>query len=288
MDVVWGILGAVMALILVTFWYGSTARRREVEVFAFLERIGLPMTDQVYGRVNRRLWNRYKGALIGSLVAVVVFAVLYAITRGGWPIGVAGTATTGVLGAATVLGGAVSALRQFTAPQPGAPRFARVQAPTLTDYVHPGWICAATILAVVSAGMSAALLLGVKPAALQVGLPLGAVSALAVLAVAGIAAAAALSSQFLAVPQPASSELDLQWDDALRAYALRDLWIASIALSTAAFVAALSWLLDFSSPYSYLGLLVGLSPLVLLNLPVSRRPLSRLWQPSRASDPSRC
>ena len=238
--------------------------------------------------MNRRLWNRYKGTLIGSLVAVLVFALLYAITQGAWPIGVSGTATTGVFGAAMALGEAVSALRQFIAPQPDAARFARVQAPTLTDYVHPGWMIAATILAVVGAGMSTALLLGVKPAALPVGLPLGAVCLLAVLAVAGVTVAAALSSKFLAVPQPASSELELQWDDALRAYALRDLWIASIALSTAAFVAALSWLLDFSSPYSYLGLIVGLSPLVLLNLPVSRRPLSRLWQHSRASDPSRC
>ena len=39
MGFVLGFIGAMTALLLVTFWYGSTKRRREVEVFAFIERI---------------------------------------------------------------------------------------------------------------------------------------------------------------------------------------------------------------------------------------------------------
>ncbi|POH69465.1 hypothetical protein C3B60_03100 [Cryobacterium zongtaii] len=288
MGFVLGFIGAMTALLLVTFWYGSTRRRREVEVFAFIERIGLPMTDHVYSRVDRRLRARSKGATAGGLISLFAFAVLFGITLDYWPIGVAGASTTGILTAALALGGAVSALGQFTAPQPGAPRFARAQSPSLGDYVHPGWVLGAAVLAVVSAALSIALFIGLRPTTLQGGLPLGAVLALAVLALTGIVAVAALSSMLLAVPQPASSELELQWDDALRAYALRDLWIASIALSTAAFVAGFSWLFDYSSPFVFVGLVVGLSPLWLVNLPVSRRPIGRLWEPSATTDPSRC
>lgn len=288
MGFVFGLLGALLIFLLLTFWYGSTKRRREFAVFAFVERVGLAVTNPVLDRVDRRLWGRTTGSAVGSLVALLAFAVLFATTQGSMPLGVAGSATTGVLAAAMSLGGAVSALRQFTAPLPGAPRYARAHAPTLTDYVHPWWMLAALTMVVVSGGMSAALLVGVRPAVAQVGMPLEAVFALAVLAAAGLAAAAALSSKLLSVPQPASSELELQWDDALRAYALRDLWIASIALGTAAFVAAFSWLFDFTSPYVYLGGIVGLAPILLLSFPVSRRPLSRLWQPDAANDPSRC
>lgn len=287
MGFVLGFIGAMAALLLVTFWYGSTKRRREVEVFAFIERIGLPVTDPVYGRVDRRLRARSTGSTIGALIALCAFAVLVAFTQEYWPIGVAGASTTGILAAALSLGGAVSALGQFTSPQPGAPRLARAHSPSLADYVHPGWVFGAAGLAVVSAALSVTLFVGLTPAAREGGLPLGAVLALGVLAVAGIAAATALSSMLLAVPQPSSSELELQWDDALRAYALRDLWIASIALSAAAFVAGLSWLFDYGSPYAFVGVIVGLSPLWLLSLPVSRRSQWRLWQPASASESSR-
>lgn len=288
MGFVLGLIGTMGILLLVTFWYGDTRRRREVEVFAFIERVGLPMTDHVYKRVDRRLRTRSKGATVGGLISLFVFAILFGIRLDLWPIGVAGASTTGVFAAALALGGAVSALGQFTVPRPGAPRFARAQSPSLADYVHPGWVIGAVVLAAVSAAISIALVFGLGPTTGHGGLPLGAVLCLAILALAGIVAVAALSSMLLAVPQPASSELELQWDDALRAYALRDLWIAAIALGTAAFVAGFSWLFDYSSPFVLVGLVVGLAPLWLVNLRVSRRPIGRLWQPSTTTGPSRC
>jgi len=288
MGFVFGFIGAMALLLVLSSWYGSTRRRREIEVFAFIERIGLPVTDHVYTRVNRRLRSRARGWTASGLISLVLYAVMVAFMQDFWPIGVAGGSTTGVFVAALALGGAVSAFGQFAAPQPGAPRFARAHSPSLADYVHPGWVFGAAVLAVVSAALGILLFVGLWPTTLHGGLPLGAVLSLAILAIAGLATVSVLSTMLLAVPQPVASELELEWDDALRAYALRDVWIASIALSTAAFVAGFSWLVDYSSPFIVVGLVVGVSPLWLVSLPVSRRPIGRLWEPTPATSPSQC
>lgn len=288
MGFIWTLIGLAGALVIAGLVFRSTPGRREYLVFAFVARIGLPLTEYVHQRIDRRIWDRLRGSAVGALVALTIYALVLGLWPEFWPVGLAGATINGLLAAFVGVGGAVPAMRQFIALAPATPRIARAHAPTLPDYVHPGWVVAAFGLTVVDAGISTALLLGLIPGTTRGGLPLPAVAALAVLAAAGVVAAAGLTAFFLSVPQPASSELELQWDDALRAYALRDLWIAAIALSTAACVAGLSSLVDETSPLTYAGLVIGLSPLFLMQVRPSRRFRSRLWQPSAALRPSRC
>ena len=105
----------------------------------------------------------------------------------------------------------------------------------------------------------------------------GGVAVLAVLSVAGVACAAFLTRRLLEIPQSASDEVELEWDDALRAHALRDVWIASIGLSAATVVSACSWMFNDASPGLYVGILIGIAPLFFLEFRPSSRPSRRLW-----------
>jgi len=279
MTFAWALLAISAAMLLLGLVYRSARRRREYLVLAFTERIGYPVSTSVIGLVDRRIRDRLFGFTLGGLAALLGFGMVIWI----WPefslTGLAGFAVSGILMAAPATGGAVFALRQFSlSPESGTSRVARLDAPTLPDYVNPGWFWAAAGATVFGVALTAGLLTGaLPPTPGNAGPPLAGVAALAAFSIIGLVGATLLSRRLLAIPQPASTELELQWDDALRAFALRDIWIASIGLSTATFVAACSWVLDTSSPSFYAAALIGSAPLIFLSLPASKRSCHRLW-----------
>lgn len=279
MAFVWGILAIGGAAFLLQLVFRPRRRRREHLVLAFTDRFDLPVTSAVVDVIDRRIRNQIIGQAVGGLAAVLGFAVVVLVAPGLVPVGIAGFATTGILVAGMAAGGAVLAARQFPAPGgPDATRVARLDAPTLGDYVDPAWVWAAVIGAGTAAALSAGLLTGAIPGdAGAAGIPLAGVAVLAALAVAGVACAAIMTRRLLAIPQPATDEVELEWDDALRAHALRDVWIASIGLSAATVVSACSWMFNAASPGLYVGILIGMAPLLFLEFRASSRSSMRLW-----------
>lgn len=279
MAFVWGILAVAGVGLVLGLVYRSARRRREYLVLAFTDRIGFPVTPVVIDRVDRRIRDRFVGFTAGGLAALTGFAAVLLVDPQFIPTGLAGFATGGILMAAMATGGAISALRQFPLSRgDDASRVARLDAPTLSDYVNPGWFWAAAGATAFGVALTAGLLTGALPSIPgNAGLPLAGVSALATLSTVGLVGATLLSRRLLTVPQPVSTELELQWDDALRAYALRDIWIASIGLATSTVVAACSWVLDAGSPSFYAAALIGATPMILFSLPASRRSGQRLW-----------
>lgn len=280
MAFVWGVLAITAILIVVGMIYRSTRRRREYLVLALTARIDLPVTPSVIERVDLRLRDRLVGFSLGALLALLGFGAVFWLAPEFIPTGLAGFATAGIFLAVAATGSAASALRQF--PRSGGAdtaRVARLDSPILADYVNPGWLWAAAGGTALGVALAVGLLTGAVPTHPgNAGISLSGVAVLAVLSTGGVIGAILLSRALLAVPQPASTELDLHWDDVLRASALRDIWIASIGLAAATVIAACSWTLDQGSPSFYAIAFLGSAPMILFSLPASRRPSQRLWQ----------
>ncbi|MFT2817819.1 hypothetical protein [Leifsonia sp. A12D58] len=264
--------------------YRSSKSRREYLVYAVVNRIRLPVTEDIVMNIDRRVWNRFAGFGLGWIASLLFLIPFFVKNPALVPSGVAGYAVGSIAIAVGTASAALVAVRQFAEPGPDASRVARARSHSLFDYVHPGWVWAAVTAAGVATAAGATLLLGSRRPDADIGLPLPAVVSLAAIALIGVPVVALLCRALLAVPQPASSELELQWDDALRASALRDLWIASIALSTAALVTAASWLVGPAPIEVYAVCVIGYLPIVLTALPASRRTNRRLWPlPERAT-----
>ena len=278
MEILVGVIVFMVGVDIFALVYRSARSRRESVVLGFTMRIGLPLNDEILDAVDRRVWHGLIGLSIGGLVALAG-VVLLLIWPQFIPTGGAGFAVGSVLWAAMAIGGAVSALEQFASPAPGYQRFARARTPGLTDYVHPGWVWGAAATTAIAAVLTAAVLLGVRGGAVDVGLPLPGLVALTILALVGAIGVALLGRRLLAVSQPVSAELELQWDDALRGYALRQFWIASIALSSAAIAVAYNWMVEATSIASYFGVVITLIPMLLFTLRPSKRSQRRLWSP---------
>jgi hypothetical protein len=282
MAFVWGIIAFGGAAFLLQLVVGPRRRRREYLVLAFTERFELPVTATVVDVIDRRIRNRSIGQALGGLVAVLGFAAVVLVAPGLVPVGIAGFATTGILVAGMAAGGAVLAAREFPAPAGhDATRVARLDTPTLGDYIHPAWVWVAGIGAGAAVALSLGLLTGAIPGdSGAAGMSLAGVAVLAVLSVAGVACAAFMTWRLLGIPQLAADEVELEWDDALRAHALRDVWIASIGISAATVVSASSWMFNAASAGLYVGILIGIAPLLFLEFRPSSRPSRRLWRHS--------
>jgi len=276
----WTLLPVAGAAFLLGILRGPGRRERERLLAAFTEGIDLPATAEVVALVDRRIRDRSVGQSAGGLAAVLAFALVLLLSPESVPLGVTGLSTMGIIVAAMAAGGGISALRQFPAPRgPDASRVARLDAPTLDDYVHPAWIWASAIGTVAAVCLAVWLFAGAVPnGPLDGGPSVAGIAALAALSLGGVVCAGILSRRLLGIPQPASDERELQWDDGLRAYALRDIWIASIALSSATIVAGSSVTFSATSPGLYFGILIGVAPVVLSTLRASRRPGRRLWR----------
>lgn len=256
---------AVLAIRLVPgvrrFWLHRHARR-----------IGLPMSDDLRARIERIFAARSLWMDLGAVGGTTAVAAWAAITRPApmewslWMLVVIGAAFAGA-----AVGAGLSAVRQATRrPNPGEVRVARPTAVALGDYLtalelQGGRAVAFLPTVTLVAAWAFASLFGlVSPEGLvTVGPVLVALLSLLVGAGSEITA-----RQLIARPQAAGSDLELAWNDALRAQVLRDLYTAPI---TVGIYATLGILIGFG------GGLVDLLILAVLLLAI----ISALQQPHR-------
>ena len=201
--------------------------RRDLEQHA--RATGLPLTAAVAEPVATRIRSRQRGMLVGGLTGLVLGAVLGIVTGGADTWGGAVLLMLSVLGVA--FGGAWAIARHRPGPTPTRPVVARSRTTRLGDYLTPGerfglWI--APVALIIGAASGSLLLLWLPPEISEGRIILGlAGSGLFLL---GWGGAVLSLVRVLAAPTRSGSDLELAWDDAERAGALRD--VSNLAVAT--------------------------------------------------------
>ena len=198
--------------------------------------VDLPVPRDAGPTIASHLTARRVGCDVGGAAAVAVTA-LWGVTLGGgatisswWPIVLLSSLFVGA-----AIGGAIGAFRAATRPIAGdAVRVARSTVARLEDYVAPLERWAARLVAVSPVVVLIAVLAAPNGAVVAGPVSAAAASVL-VLAVAEVGARAVLRGR-----QPAGSDLELAWQDAIRAQALRSILGVPVAVGVYACAAALS------------------------------------------------
>lgn len=287
MLVLWSVLTAV--LLLVTAYTAVVSRRpawrrSHADVVALRatlpadpELVPAPLLERVGARVARRLLAERVGALCGAVVVLALLLAGSAETRRGVTVeGSADGAFSVVVSSLTLvallalIGGRVLAValvagREALAPPASSgPRLARSSSPRREDYVPrlETVVVRALVLApVVVLVVDAAVRLASGRQLADLG-PLAVLVALSVLV---WAAVEALVQRLLGQRRPASSALELAWDDVLRAQLLREAsQLPLLVASAAGFVVVLQVLspVGADAVASVLGLAVTVAVLV--------------------------
>lgn len=286
MSFAWGMLGFAAAGLIGTAIYRSSAARRRGQVDALILRLNIPVTDRIIGLIDRRFRDETVGVTVGGLLALALGAAALLANGGQLPGGSSGYLPPLLVLAAMPIGGAVAAVRPFAAPAAQGVRMARAVTPRLSDYLHPAWPWCGVGLTVFALGAALAAALGVGSgvgASWAPALPISAVFGAAASCLLALFVVAVLSRRLLAAPQPAGSAGELRWDDALRGIALHVLWLCPVALGLAASAIALDWLLPYSPINHWAFGLVGILPIALFGLRLSRRSERRLWPTARGN-----
>lgn len=214
----------------------KTPGREALETYA--HQTGLPLTATVAAPVVERIRRRERGMWIGGTVAIALSGLAAMFIDGSetW-----GPLVLALAGAGTALGGAWAMATHRPDPASAGPVVARIRSTQLSDYLTPGerfglWAAPAALLVAVIPGV---LLFGLLPADIRgasitiglTGTAVGLLSwALALLAL----------RQVLAAPARSGSDLELAWDDAERAFGLRQ--VANLAVAVGCIVIGL-WLI---------------------------------------------
>lgn len=221
------IIGAMLVAAAAPYGFArtETARRKAVDRLAKRIDLAVPTSPIEDERIGLRLAVRERFIAIGGGAGLLV-AILAALFLPGFDqnnfslLGIFLISLTGI-----AVGAGLSARRTTRELPDDVPRIARLSSPTMSDY----------LLAVEYRGEIAAVVVGVivTVAALPFGftadqavLPI----VVAVLSIAALVAALLLSRSILDRGQRAGSVLELAWDDAIRAIALRDLMTVPLAL----------------------------------------------------------
>ena len=204
----------------------------------YAQQTGLPLTDTVAGPVVERIRRRERGMSIGGIIAIV----LGGLGGGGgdgsqsW-----GALVVALAGAGTAFGGAWAMATHRPDPTSAGPVVARVRSTRLSDYLTPGerfglWVAPPALLVAVIPGVLLFGLLpaGVRGASVTVGL-IGTGLGLATWALAVL-----VLRRVLAAPARSGSDLELAWDDAERAFGLRQ--VANLVVAVAC-IAIAFWLI---------------------------------------------
>lgn len=239
--------------------------------------------------VARRLGHRTTAGALGMSLALLGPALLLPgdLVVGRLELGVPLLLGAGFLGAA--VGTAAHTLLLARRPATAGPRVARPRDVSLADYVSPleRW---STVVAVSLAPVLAAVALLVPrvPGASEP--DLGLVLTAAVLPPLALAAALVVCRLVLALPQPATSSLELAWDDALRSQSLRDVLtvplyaglMGTVLLAAHTAMSLPDRLASLAVPVVVLGamLLLGLLLVVTLASRPWRHARRRLWPDS--------
>ena len=222
----WICLGALALLAIGLLLYARSTRSRDRVFLQFWQKAGLPVqSDDIARAIRTRLRARTTAATVGALLGVLVSAAVLLIR----PSLASPAFIWLVVVPATLISipalGVVSTLREsLFRPPADAPRLARPTIVTLSDYVSPWRLRAAPLLVLLAFALTiAGVLLGLT-ATVDLGVFLGS-PALPVLALASavLLAGSAASRRVLTHTQPATTELELAWDDAFRAETLRSL-----------------------------------------------------------------
>ncbi|MDY7543416.1 hypothetical protein KIV56_17705 [Cryobacterium breve] len=239
---VWIILGAIALLDIGLLLYAQTERSRDRVFLQFWQKAGLPVqSDDIARAIRTRLRARSTAALVGALVGLLGSAAVLVLQ----PSLASSTFIWLVVLPATLIGFsavdvAVALRESLFRPPVDAPRLARPTIVTLSDYVSPWRLRAAPLLVLLAFLLTiAGILLGLA-GTVDLGAFLGS-PALPVLALASavLIAGIAASRKVLMHTQPATTELELAWDDAFRGETLRSLllfetiiaWLAVGAVS---------------------------------------------------------
>lgn len=219
----WVFFGLIAVLFLGLLIALQSEHRRDVAALQFFAAVGLPAgTDDTVATVKRRITVAGRAALSGALAGTVVAAVLLYLNP-SW----ASSSTPLLLALPLILvgmtlGGVIVTLRDSLFPQQAdAPRLARPSTPVLADYVNARRRKTPVVLLIAALAAAAAgtglALTGSIAATAFANSAAGPALIVAIIAVLG---AHILSARVLASPQPASTPLELAWDDALRANTL--------------------------------------------------------------------
>jgi hypothetical protein len=224
------VIGAALVVAAAPYGFArtETARRKAVDRLAKRIDLAVPTAPIEEERIGLRLAVRERFIAIGGGIGLVV-AVLAALFLPGFDrnnfslLGIFLISITGI-----AVGAGLSARRTTRELPSDVPRIARLSSPTMSDY----------LIVVEYRGAIAAVIVGVivTITALAFGLAGGdAVLPLVVAAfsVAALVAALLLARSILGHGQRAGSVLELAWDDAIRAIALRDLMTVPLALGFA-------------------------------------------------------
>lgn len=247
--------------------------------------VRLPLPDQLRERVIVRIRSTERLALWGAVIGLGSMALLATILGAGdaaGPLVMLGVGVGGGIGSA--IGILTAALRE----DPKAQRIARSTAVESTDYVAPHTIAFARVLLVIAclaAGLGA---LGTvrgeftgRESLTFVLLPfLGAVICYAAFEI--------LTRLVAERAQRATSELELAWDDVLRAHGLRQAVTGSVvvsgacALSVALGTISVSattppWLLVSSVLLGAIGVVGGIVAMIVIMNEPAYRVLQQLW-----------
>ncbi|AWB90234.1 hypothetical protein [Homoserinimonas hongtaonis] len=237
----------------------TTARpkRWDRAVVEFAHRSGLDIDSAaVAPTVRRRIGSLTVARLMGALIGISVTAAL-CLMFPSWRTGqMAILLGTPLMFFGLTLGAVIVTLRDSLFTQsPESPRLARSMVPQPADYIDTRRRLTPTIL------LGAALLLGLVGTVLAlVGVPAGRAYLTSPAIPLIIAACCSwvinliLTRRILTRPQPASTTLELRWDDALRADTL---------LNLAEFVSIVCWVSVIASVYGILG---GIEPAESANL----------------------
>jgi hypothetical protein len=223
-------LALLLALVLRT-----RPRLRRASLQRYARRVDLPLPSKRRDDTEHLLATRSLATDVGAITGVVAAAVWTAtaqppaLEEPSWVLVLLGALFTG----GAVGAGVSAALETGRRPTPGEPRVARATAATLDDYVAPLELHGGRIVAVLPtltlvAAWAAASWSGRSDAT---AVPTGALG-IALLSLGVVAGSELAGRRLIGRPQTATTDLELAWDDALRARALRDLSTAPIAVGT--------------------------------------------------------
>jgi len=250
---IWIYLLLVASLVTVAVDAASPGRNGK-QLAKVAARMSLPLTPEVEPLVRARLRRRAWGVgLGGGLALAAVLAVVLGVPElQGSPVAPAVVFVSGFAGMG--VGAASAAAVAVPRPATDAVRVARAAPPRVSDYVGPSerigprLVTGLALAAFVVCGIVAVTGLGGAFAPLSPGEWATSVAGVCVLiAVVGLVLTEVAMARLVDRGQPAMSELDLAWDDALRSMALRDLVTAPVVLGFVGVVGSMIVLGDAAS-----------------------------------------
>lgn len=185
----------------------------------YAREVGLPLTDDVARPVIDRIRRRERGAAMGALAAIVLGALASIVIDGSesW-----GALVIVLAGAGAGFGGAWALAAHRPASTSDRPVVARVRSVALADYLTPAERFAlnvAPLTLLVGAAVGTALLRQLPADVRGSGIAIGLIGTVIALMTWGFAVLAL--HRVLAAPARSGSDLELAWDDAERAFGLR-------------------------------------------------------------------